>query len=94
MINKIILAPFPFLEIDRSKIRPLVVLSESAENNTCIVAFVTSKSIVEIVDCDILVKHSDEQEKISGLVVDSVIRLHKIGVVDKSTITSEIGTLP
>jgi mRNA interferase MazF len=94
MIYKIILAPFPFLEIDRSKLRPLLVISDFSETNTCIVGFITSKSITNLVQSDIVIEHNKEVEKMTGLVVDSVIRLNKIGTIDKASIVSEIGNLP
>jgi mRNA interferase MazF len=94
MLYKIILAPFPFLEIDRSKLRPLVVLQDSIETNTSIVGFITSKSITNLIDTDINIQHSKDSEKTSGLVVDPVIRLHKIGVIDKASIVNEIGNMP
>ena len=87
---KIVLSPFPFLEIDKSKVRPLIVLS--VDQNTCIVAFVTSHIPVVILESDILLPI--ELSNITNLQKPSVIRLHKMGSIDKSLIQREVGYIP
>jgi mRNA-degrading endonuclease toxin of MazEF toxin-antitoxin module len=91
---KIIIAPFPFLEINKSKNRPLVVLQDSPQTNTCIVAFLTSKTDKHTLDSDITINCTEEIKNTSGLVSDTVIRLHKIGSIDKASITQELGNIP
>ena len=91
---KIIIASFPFLEIDKAKNRPLVVLANSPQTNTCIVGFLTSKTDKHILESDIFIPFSEENQIITKLQVDTVLRLHKIGSIDKNTITQELGHIP
>ena len=91
-ILPIVFAPFPFLDKVGTKNRPLLVLSESVLGNTkvYITAYITTKKSNGLDEFDILLQPSAT----NGLECESVIKLNKLGSVDISTITNEIGHIP
>jgi mRNA interferase MazF len=92
-MHKIIVSPFPFLEIDKTKARPLIIISEDILG-TCICGFITSHIPEIILETDILLEYSATLQDQTGLQKNSIIRLHKISTIDKASIVSEIGNLP
>jgi len=77
--NSIVLVPFPFDDFSNSKVRPALCLTgEISKYNHVIIAFISSKIPDDIVDSDIIIKKDSNDWLVTGLTVDSVIRLHKI----------------
>jgi mRNA-degrading endonuclease toxin of MazEF toxin-antitoxin module len=92
---KIVYAPFPYLEENRSKNRPLLVLAENKDQyDTVIVAYITSQIDKNILPSDILLLQKDDFFEQTGLSLDCAIKLNKLGCIPKSIIKYEIGTLP
>lgn len=82
----VVLLSFPFTDLSGSKLRPAVVLSESALDVT--VCFVTTQLFWE--DENDL-KLSANQH--SGIKKESLLRLSKIATLDKAFLKGKIGSL-
>jgi len=95
-MTKIVYAPFPYLDKDNSKNRPLLVLAENENLKypTVIVAYITTQKNEQPLETDFILDQTNKFFKETGLQKDSVIRLHKLGCIQKSSIKWEIGTLP
>jgi mRNA interferase MazF len=92
--NKIVLVPFPFDDFSSAKVRPALCLTdEISEHKHVIVAFITSKILTDITDSDIIIKKGSENSTGTGLVVDSVIRLHKMVVIPAKLINRKLGEI-
>ena len=92
--NSVVLVPFPFDDFSVSKVRPALCLtSEIGKYNHVIIAFITSRIPVELIDSDIVIKKQSENSIGTGLTVDSVIRLHKIVTIPKSLIKRKLGVI-
>ena len=86
----IVLVPFPFTMGTSSKVRPVIVVSNSTVNNTedVILAQITSKPRKDVFT------YALENEKLSeSLNLSSQVRCHKIFIVQKTTIYKKISTL-
>lgn len=83
----VVLSPFPFTDLNGSKVRPALVLSNTKRGNDAVVAFITTKQkakkfIVSVVPT--------EQ---NGLKKNSQIICNKLATLDKKVFIGEIGTL-
>ena len=86
----IVLVPFPFTMGTSSKVRPVIVVSNSTVNNTedVILAQITSKPRKDVFT------YALENEKLSeSLNLSSQVRCHKIFIVQKTTIYKKLSTL-
>lgn len=92
--NNIVLVPFPFDDFSDSKVRPALCLtSEIGKYNHVIIAFISSKIPDDLVDSDVIIRKQSQESMGTGLIVDSVIRLHKIVTIPKSIIRRKLGTI-
>lgn len=90
--NKIVLVPFPFDDFSLTKVRPAICLTSTiGKYNHVIIAFISSKIPDEINDSDIMIRKSDKIYSGTGLVVDSIIRLHRLVTIPKSLIKRKLG---
>jgi len=89
MKGKIVLLPFPFTDLTKAKLRPALIIFESPKD--VIVIFISSKIPDKILDTDILLTADHKDFQLSGLKVDSVIKLDKIATILKELIIGEIG---
>ena len=82
----IILTPFPFSNLAKSKVRPALIISqEDSRLNAVIVCFITSNPKIG--------KHAVRIEKSpqTGLKISSVVRFDKIATLEKNIILGELG---
>lgn len=92
--NSIVLVPFPFDDFSQLKVRPALCLtSEIGKYNHVVIAFISSKTPVELMDSDFLIKKRSKYWTGTGLTVDSTIRLHKIVTIPKSLIKRRLGRI-
>jgi len=92
--NSIVLVLFPFDDFSDSKVRPALCLtSEIGKYNQIIIAFISSRIPEDMVDSDVLISYQSEKSMETGLVHDSVIRLHKIVTIPKSLIRRKLGNI-
>ncbi len=90
--NKIVLVPFPFDDFSLTKVRPAICLTSTiGKYNHVVIAFISSKIPDEINDSDIIIIKSDKICSGTGLVVDSIIRLHRLVTIPKSLIKRKLG---
>lgn len=88
----IVLVPFPFDDFSTSKVRPALCLTnEIGTYNHIIIAFISSKMSSELLTSDLVIVANENKE--SGLQVDSIIKLHKLVTISKSLIKRKLGTL-
>ena len=73
MKGKIVLVPFPFTDLSRTKLRPALVLVERERD--CVVAFISSKIPDELTSTDILVSEDHAEFPTTGLKKTSVVKL-------------------
>lgn len=91
----IILVPFPFDDLTTNKLRPAICLTQVIGSyNHIVLAFVTSQIHKAKEKSDLQIKMSDLGFSITGLKVDSAIRLHRLVTVDVSIINRKLGVLP
>jgi mRNA interferase MazF len=84
--GSVILIPFPFTDLQGSKIRPAVVLNKSERDVT--ICFITSE-LKWKTEQDISIFPSEN----NGLKVPSLIRISKIATIDSALILGELGEL-
>lgn len=89
MKGKIVLVPFPFTDLSASKLRPALVLYEG--DRDVVVAFISSKIPPQPAGSDVIVTKNHPEFPLTGLKVDSVIKLDKIATLSKNLIIGEIG---
>lgn len=92
--NSIVLVPFPFDDFSITKVRPALCLtSELGTFDHIIIAFISSKIPKDITESDLIIRKNSGEWKGTGLVVDSIIRLHKVVSIPKSLIKRKLGTI-
>jgi mRNA interferase MazF len=90
----VVLVPFPFDDLTSIKVRPVVCLtSEIGKYKHIVVAFISSKIPEELLDTDIVISIQSSNNQVTGLMVDSVIRLHKIVTIPKQIMKRKLGVL-
>jgi len=92
MKGKFVLVHFPFTDLTSSKLRPALVIHESAED--VIVAFVSSKVQPQVLPSDLFLSDKDTVFPFTGLKVPSVIKFDKVATVSKDLIEGELGEIP
>jgi mRNA interferase MazF len=93
--NKIVLIPFPFDNLETTKVRPALCLSNPIDQyNHVILAFITSRRPDRLLESDLVIDSRDKDFFITGLKVTSTIRLHRLMTVKTSLIKRELGELP
>lgn len=92
MKGKIVLIHFPFTDLTSSKLRPALVLYESADD--VIVAFISSKVQAQNLPSDLILSAEHPAFPSTGLKVPSVIKFDKVATVSKDLIEGEIGEIP
>jgi mRNA interferase MazF len=92
--NSVVLVPFPFDDLSGLKVRPALCLThEIGKYNHVIIAFISSKIPDERIESDLILLKQSEDNIGTGLVVDSVIRLHKLVKIPKSLIKRRLGKI-
>ena len=88
----IFLGTFPFGEGVGAKLRPLLLLTDSVSVGTeVVVAYISSVIPVSLLPSDILLDAA--RQPALRLKVVSVLRLHKIGTIHKSSLQRRLGSI-
>ena len=91
---KVVLVPFPFDDLSRSKVRPAVCLTEPmGQYRHVVLAFITSKVPQDLLETDVLIAEGDSDFEASGLRISSALRLHRMMTATTSIIRRELGEL-
>jgi mRNA interferase MazF len=86
--GKIVLIPFPFTDLSSTKLRPALVLHESAKD--VVVAFISSRT-ENPAPTDIIIDRNHPEFKQTGLKLTSTLKIDKIATISKELILGEIG---
>lgn len=92
--GKLVLVPFPFDDFVTTKVRPALCLTDPiGPHRHIVIAFITSRVPVEVLETDMLIdaKHSDFTA--TGLRVSSTVQLHRLMTIATSMIQRELGSL-
>ena len=92
----IVLTPFPFTNLRGSKVRPAVIVSPMERAGDDVILAFISSSVNErkLQSTDILLRQSDPHFELTGLKVDSVLKLAKLVTVDVDILVGELGEIP
>lgn len=82
----IVLISFPFTNLKKTKKRPALVLLNVGDGDV-LVARITSKAMDADFDAEI------KEWKQAGLILPSIVRLHKLGTIDGSVIEKKLGVV-
>ncbi len=89
----VVLVPFPFADLTGRKLRPAVIVSANPQGLELIVAFVTSVMTNRSPHgAEVELLQSDPEFRVTGLKVDSLIRLDKLVTLSSSVISRCLGT--
>ena len=93
--GKIVLVPFPFEDFSTRKVRPALCLSEPiGKFEHVIVAFISSKISDQLEESEFEIKPEEEEWQQTGLIVPSVLKLHKMVSLPQNLILRELGDFP
>ena len=89
-IGDIILIPFPYAELTKTKVRPAVVIAETIDKyKDLVVSSISSVVPSEISPREILLKPNE----INNLRADSIIKVDRIVTLKRTDIIAELGKL-
>jgi mRNA interferase MazF len=93
--GKVVLVQFPFDDFSSSKVRPAVCLTEPVgPHRHVVLAFISSQVPREFLETDLVLDAQRPDFKITGLMVTSTVRLHRLMTVTTSIIKRELGVIP
>ena len=93
--GKVVLVPFPFEDFSTRKVRPALCLSEPiGKFDHIIVAFISSKISNQLEATELEINPAEWEWQKTGLIVPSVLKLHKMVSLPKTLILRELGYFP
>ncbi len=94
MKGKVVLVPFPFDDLSTTKVRPAVCLTDAVgPHRHVIMAFISSRMPVDQLETDLILNSGDADFAMTGLLVTSTLRLHRLMTVTTALIKRELGEL-
>ena len=92
--HSIVLVPFPFDDMSASKVRPALCLTNSiGYYNHIVIAFISSNLNQNPLKTDVVIRETTPGWNESGLIVNSVIKLHKIVTIPKTLVKRKLGSI-
>jgi len=90
----IYLGQFPFGDLAGMKLRPVLLVSDVVgPASEVLVAYISSVLPAEMLSTDILLNPSHERDRSTHLKVISVLRLHKLATIHKTSLVRRLGAL-
>lgn len=89
----VVLVPFPFTNLQRTKLRPAVVLWVDPNGQDVTLCFVSSQDISSLNLGEFTLISSDPEFSATGLRVDSKVRATRIVTIERRLITRHLGKL-
>ena len=90
----IVLFKFPKTDLDKGKLRPALVLRKlPGERNDWLLCMITSFKSERERELTDKIAEDDEDFKTSGLKTDSLIRIDRLAVVNRSILLGKIGEI-
>lgn len=95
MKNSIVLVPFPFDDFSSTKVRPALCLTNLISGyNHVVISFITSQIAKADELTDIQLLTNSHEFELTGLKVDSAIRLHRLVTIPENLILRKLGIIP
>lgn len=95
MKHKIVLVPFPFDDLSSIKVRPALCLTNSIGSyGHVVVAFITSQLSKASETSDLVILKDSIEFELTGLKVDSAVRLHRLVTLPINIFQKQLGVLP
>ena len=92
--GSVVLTPFPFTDLQGTKVRPAVVVSRfDRPGDDVILAFISSVRPAALQQTDLLLSRSDPDFAGTGLKTDSILKCDKLATVRRQILLGELGTL-
>jgi len=89
----IVLTPFPFTNLQKSKLRPALVVSQDSDGHDTIFAFITSQIKEPISEVSLLLEVNHPDFKETGLKKESLLKLDKLVTLEKTILLGRLGRL-
>jgi mRNA interferase MazF len=89
----VVLVPFPFTNLQQTKLRPAVVLWANTNGQDVTLCFVSSQDINNLNLGEFVLSSSDPDFLETGLKVDSKVRVTRLVTVERKLITRRLGKL-
>ena len=89
----VVLVPFPFTNLQQTKLRPAVVLWADANSQDITLCFVSSQNTSNLNLGEFILSSSDPEFFETGLKVDSKVRVTRLVTVERKLITRRLGKL-
>lgn len=91
--GEIVIAKFPFSSLNNIKRRPCLILATGDVQEDLVVAFITSIKIPDHYKYAVKISPLEKDFLITGLKVESFVRLDKIATLHQSIISGAIGKI-
>lgn len=92
--GQVVVFRFPQTDLEEGKLRPALLLGKlPGEYDDWLICMLSSQTHQYIVGFDEIVKDSDEDFKLSGLKITSVIRVGRLAVVSGEILLGAIGEI-
>jgi mRNA interferase MazF len=89
----VVLTPFPFTDLSGSRVRPAVVVSRGFIADDIVLAAISSVIRGPASSSDYRIGTTHPEFALTGLRVESVLRMHKLACVEESVIIRRLGQL-
>ena len=94
MKGKVVLVPFPFDDLSTTKVRPAVCLTDPVgPHRHVVMAFISSRMSIDQLQTDMILNSVHADFAMTGLLVTSTLRLHRLMTVTTALIRRELGEL-
>ena len=94
MKGKVVLVPFPFDDLSTTKVRPAVCLTDPVgPHRHVVMAFISSRMSIDQLETDMILNSGHADFAMTGLLVTSTLRLHRLMTVTTALIRRELGEL-
>ena len=94
--ESVVLVRFPYTDLSGSKVRPAVIVTSNkylTQDEDVLCAFISSVLPDPILPSDIIVSSTHPDFRKTGLKRSSVIRTHKLVLLDRELVYSKLGDL-
>jgi len=92
--GKVVLVPFPFDDLTKTKVRPAVCLTEPiGDHRHVVLAFISSQLPAKPAMTDVVLTRDRAGFSQTGLKLHSVLRLHRLVTLTANLIERELGRL-
>ncbi|MEW5783063.1 MAG: type II toxin-antitoxin system PemK/MazF family toxin [Pseudomonadota bacterium] len=91
--GQIALSPFPYTDLSRAKLRPVLLLRRASRFDDWLVCMVSTRLDQAETGFDEIVSVSDVDFPTSGLKAPSVLRLSRLAILDAGLLMGSIGQI-